>query len=173
MSLEQNPTEQEESFANSTQKERERIQEAIEESSTQFSLKEKLSTLSSQLGRTIGASRLEASVKALEYVLSGTKEWPLLMGPLCPEGEREGIPLFSEYPSSATVCKVAMDLGDYGFTLDALIEAAGPDIIVRPKAYKNQLSRLLRHHGFFRKQVRQQGKRLLLWFHPDRCGISV
>lgn len=173
MALEQIPTEQEESFIGSTKKEHERIQEAMQDSSAQGDLKEKLSTLSSQLGRTLGVSRLEASVRALEYVLSGVEAWPLLMGPLCPVGEREGILLFSEYPSSATVCKVAMDLGDYGFTLDGLIEAAGPDIIVRPKAYKNQLSRLLRHHGFFRKQVRQQGKRLLLWFHPDRCGISV
>ena len=163
----------EETFVERDQQEIMRIQSGIEQDTLQSSWREELSLLSSQLGRALGVSRLEASVIALRFATSGIEDWPLLMGPLCPEGIQEEVIGFSEYPSAATVCKVAKDLGDYGFTLDMLIEAAGPDIVVRPKAYKNQLSRLLRHHGFFQKQVRQHGKRPLLWFHPDRCGISM
>lgn len=132
-------------------------------------LKAQMSDLSSQVGRTLGVSRLEASILALHFLKDGLKEFPMLLGI---EFARSSEPALSEYPSAATTLKVALDLGDYGFTLDDLIEAIGPDMIIRPKAYKNQLSRLLRSRGFFQKQVRKEGKRPLLWFHPTRCGIS-
>ena len=136
------------------------------------SLKERLAVLADSLSTELGVSRLEVTTLALEYVAKGMKDWPLLMKSFSPGvAAPEGLDT-SDYPSSATVLKVAMDLGDYGFTLDNLIEAVGPDMIIRPKAYKNQLSRLLQSHSFFQKQVRQEGKRPLLWFHPERCGIS-
>jgi|TARA_R100001086_G_scaffold95663_1_gene47587 hypothetical protein len=135
-------------------------------------LQDQLSTLAADLAAKLGVSRLEVTVLALEYVDKGTKDWPLLMGSFSPSvPQPEGLDT-SDYPSSATVLKVAMQMGDYGFSLDHLIDAVGPDMIIRPKAYKNQLSRLLQSHGFFQKQVRQEGKRPLLWFHPERCGIS-
>ena len=162
-----------ETFTEHDLREQERIQSGIEQETARGSQKDELFSLASRLGKALGTSRLEASVVALRFATQGIKDWPLLMGSICPEDVKKDVIGFSEYPSAATICKVAKDLGDYGFTLDMLIEAAGPDIVVRPKAYKNQLSRLLRQYGFFQKQVRQHGKRPLLWFHPDRCGISM
>ena len=130
-------------------------------------LQVQMSEVSSEVGRSLGVSRLEASLLALKFVQQGLKEFPLLLGSFAVDSTEKPL---SSYPSISSVLKVAFDLGDYGFTLDDLIEAVGPDMIIRPKAYKNQLSRALRSKGFFQKQVRKEGKRPLLWFHPDRCG---
>lgn len=129
-------------------------------------LKEEMTQLSESLAKKLGCSRLEAATKALRWAATGLEEWPGFMQSVLPTFEQE-----DSYPEAAVVLRVAQDLGDYGFTLDDLIAAVGPEMIVRPKAYKNQLSRLLRDNGFFRKQIRRGGERPLAWFHPARCGI--
>ena len=129
--------------------------------------REQMITYAERLGDKLGCSRLEATARALEWACNGISDWPAFMRPLI-----SGTELADEtYPEASTVLRVAWDLGDYGFTLDDLIEAVGPDMVVRPKAYKNQLSRLLRDNGFFRKQVRREGDRPLMWFHPQRSGV--
>ena len=130
------------------------------------SLKEEMTELSESLAHKLGCSRLEAATKALRWATQGLEEWPGFMQSVLPTLDQE-----DSYPEASTVLRVAQDLGDYGFTLDDLIAAVGPEMIVRPKAYKNQLSRLLRDNGFFRKQIRRAGERPLAWFHPSRCGI--
>jgi hypothetical protein len=130
-------------------------------------IREEMVSLSESLSGSIGCSRLEATALALQFAVRGMKEWPLLMGSLAPEA----LPGEDCYPEAPVVLRAAWDLADYGFTLDDLIAAVGPDMIIRPKAYKNQLSRLLKENGFFRKQIRRNDSRPLAWFHPKRCGI--
>ena len=65
------------------------------------------------------------------------------------------------------VIRVATDLGDWGFTLDELIDTVNPGgMILYPRRYKNQLSDMLRTAGFVRRQVRRDGGRPLVWFSP-------
>ncbi len=146
--------------------------EAQEEEHSEHSFREEMIELSQEVGGAIGCSRLEAAARALRFVSKGLDNWPMLMG----DGTTVSTALEIEdmnYPTADSVLRVAFDLGDYGFTLDDLIQCVGPELVVRPKAYKNQISRLLRENGFFRKQVRRGGDRPLAWFHPKRCGISV
>jgi hypothetical protein len=130
------------------------------------SLREEMTQLSESLALKLGCSRLEAATKALRWMTQGLEEWPGFMQSVLPTSPHD-----DPYPEAPTVLRVAQDLGDYGFTLDDLIAAVGPEMVVRPKAYKNQLSRLLRDNGFFRKQIRRGGERPLAWFHPSRCGM--
>ncbi len=163
-----------ETIEDATKRDFERIQQgalqAEQEATEGTSLKRKMAHLSEELARQVGCSRLEAATRALQLAVDGVWHWPLLMGDLADRNTAREIGA-EEYPKPAAVLAVAWDLGDYGFTLDDLIGAVGPEMVVRPKAYKNQLSRLLRHHGFIRRQVRREGDRPLAWFHPKRCGI--
>ncbi len=117
-------------------------------------LKSQLSQLSDvamNLGRH--SSRLDATVHALEFY---TK---LLQGSEGPEEIRV---------TPTDVLERAVEMGDYGFTLEELISVVGPDVVYYPRRYKNELSRVLRGAGFTRKQVRRDGQRPLVWFAPGQ-----
>lgn len=148
--------------------EHKRIVSGVEATERNQTTRDEMVALSEALSRTVGCSRLEAATLALRWTNAGVDTWPLLMGPLAPPSG----PGEERYPEAASVLKAAWDLADYGFTLNDLIEAVGPDVVIRPKAYKNQLAKLLKHHGFFRKQIRRGETRPLAWFHPKRCGIT-
>tara|TARA_Y100001938_G_C8092850_1_gene436164 strand:+ start:455 stop:823 length:369 start_codon:yes stop_codon:yes gene_type:complete len=116
-------------------------------------LKEELASLAREvqaLAKT--PSRLEATLRALRFYKS------LLDSSLGPEGAAS---------EAHRVLEVAEDLGEYGFTLEELIGVIGPEVVYYPRRYKNELSRVLREAGYYRKQVRRNGARPLVWFTPN------
>jgi len=123
------------------------------------SLKEELAALADRASDLLGTptdgrpSRLAATVVALKSLVSVLES---------AEGAATPIPPLE-------VVRVATDLGDWGFTLDELIEALNPaGMILYPRRYKNSLSDMLRDAGFIRRQVRREGARPLVWFSPGQ-----
>jgi len=121
------------------------------------SLKEELAALADRASDLLGTptdgrpSRLAATVVALKSLVSVLES---------AEGATAPIPPLE-------VIRVATDLGDWGFTLDELIETLNPSgMILYPRRYKNSLSDMLRDAGFIRRQVRREGARPLVWFSP-------
>ena len=98
------------------------------------------------------SSRMEVVVASLRHYV----------GVLHASRNPEGVASFN----SEEVIAAAKDMGDYGFTLDELIGAVGPQMVLFPRRYKNALSNLLREAGFSRRQIRREGPRPLVWFAP-------
>ena len=118
-----------------------------------LSLKEELASLAGEVqDLSKSNSRLEATLRALRLYKG------LLEASSGPEGAS---------PEAHQVLEIAQEMGEFGFTLDELIGAIGPEIVFYPRRYKNKLSSLLRDAGFHRNQVRRNGGRPLVWFAPD------
>tara|TARA_R110000824_G_scaffold82838_4_gene207706 strand:+ start:2807 stop:3265 length:459 start_codon:yes stop_codon:yes gene_type:complete len=135
----------------------------IEETVPTKSLQEELVELAQRAQKIIpgNPSRLLVTVQALRYFLS---VWDKSY-------TGEGVPLeftrYGQISDAGKLLRAARDMGDWGFTLDELIAAAGPELVMHPRSYKNSLSRFLRESGFTRKQVRRDGERPLVWFSPQ------
>ena len=150
------------------------------------SVRQKLVDLSREAHRRMGCSnldltKLDVTVVALELLLRihGTEYHFLLdaSGSKPKDAPRPlGAPLFD--PDLVLTQAHHLDILQHGFTLDELL-----DVVVKPQApgaqaapvaprrSKNYLSRILRANGFYRKQLRRDGERPLLWFSEKELPL--
>ena len=117
----------------------------------------------------------EATVLALEYLRDTYRASEAIHPGYLKERHSKTIPHsargigmdLESYPDPMIVLETAHTMCDIGFMLDDLIEATGPKILLCPKSYKIKLGKLLTTQGFFRRQLRRDGARQLLWFHAS------
>tara|TARA_R110002126_G_scaffold267440_1_gene410901 strand:- start:7 stop:462 length:456 start_codon:yes stop_codon:yes gene_type:complete len=117
----------------------------------------------------------EATVLALEYLRDTYQVSEAIHPGYLKERHDQAVPHaamgigmdLDSYPDPMIVLDVAYTMCDVGFTLDDLIEATGPRMLISPRSYKIKLGKLLTTQGFFRRQLRRDGARQLLWFHAS------
>ena len=131
--------------------------------------------LSLELAKQLGVEPDKATVIALEYLRDTYHASEAIHPGYLKSRDAQDIPYAARgigmdleaYPDPMLVLEVAYTMCDIGFTLDDLIEATGPKMLICPRAYKIKLGKLLTTQGFFRRQLRRDGARQLLWFHAS------
>jgi len=131
--------------------------------------------LALELSKQLKVDPDEATVMALRYLRDTYEASEAIHPGYLKERGNQSIPYAARgigmdleaYPDPIFVLEVAYTMCDVGFTLDDLIEATGPKMLISPRAYKIKLGKLLTTQGFFRRQLRRDGSRQLLWFHAS------